>query len=388
MRRAGVPRIVLLPGDGIGPEVMAAATEVLAAVGTFDLAEHPIGADAIRAYGVPLADRTLAACAEADAVLLGAVGAGAVGAGAVGAGAGAAGSAGAGAPHDAPRPEQGVLDLRSGLGVYANLRPVRTMPGITHLSALRTDRAADVDLVVVRELTGGIYYGPRGDVRDMPGEGVPRPAGDGPARRAVFDTCVYSADEIERVARTAFELARERARPGRPPRVTSVDKANVLTTSRLWREVVQEVADRDFGDVVLDHLLVDTAAMLLVTDPGRFDVILTENMFGDILSDETAAIIGSLGCLASASLTGLGAGGGLFEPVHGSAPDIAGKGVANPVGMILSVALMLRFGLRMAEVANAVEAAVQNALAAGTRTPDLGGDATTTQMTNAIVKSL
>jgi 3-isopropylmalate dehydrogenase len=344
-------RIVLLPGDGVGPEVTAGAVEVLRAVGSFDLAEYPIGAAAIAASGEPLPPATLAACVAADAVLLGAVGTGAP------------------AQPGAPRPEQGVLDLRVGLGVYANIRPVRAFPALADASPLRPERIHGVDLLIVRELTGGLYFGRRG-----------RTAHD------AFDTCVYTAAEIERVSRVAFALAL-----GRGGRVTSVDKANVLDTSRLWREVVQGVAEREYPGVELEHMLVDTAAMRLVTEPRRFDVILTENMFGDILSDAAAAVGGSIGLLPSASLAAVpGPQGvpGLFEPVHGSAPDIAGRGLANPIGAILSAALLLRQSLGRAAEADAVERAVDRVFADGLRTTDLGGRLGGEEVARAVVARL
>ena len=273
----------------------------------------------------------LEACRASDAVLLGAVG----------------GPKWDTTDPDAPRPEQGLLGLRKGLGLYANLRPVQPSPSLVHASPLRPDRIEGTDLLVVRELTGGIYFGEKG-------------RRDGGA----FDTCEYSVAEIERIARVAFESAR--ARGAKKPRVTSVDKANVLETSRLWRETVEGVAP-EFADVELDHLLVDNAAMQLVSEPSRFDVILTENMFGDILSDESAMLTGSLGMLPSASL---GADGpGMYEPVHGSAPDIAGKGIANPLATFLSVAMMLRYGLDRAEDADRIEAAVERTLYRGLQDP-------------------
>ena len=354
----GAPRIVALPGDGIGPEIVAAARELLDAIGSFELEEHPIGGASIDALGTPLSDEVLAACAAADAVLLGAVG----------------GPKWDSTDPAAPRPEQGLLGLRKGLGLYANLRPVRPLPALIDSSPLRPERIRGTDLLVVRELTGGIYFGHkerRGDV----------------AR----DECVYSVGEIERIARIAFEAARRRAGEGGGGRVTSVDKANVLETSRLWRETVTGLAG-DYDDVELDHLLVDNAAMQLVSDPSRFDVIVTENMFGDILSDESAMLTGSLGMLPSASL---GDGGpGVFEPVHGSAPDIAGEGVANPLATFLSVAMLLRDGLGDAEAAERVEAAVEGALADGLRTADLHSGSAgqrrvgTTEMTAAVIAAL
>ncbi len=324
------PRVVLLAGDGIGPEIVAAARRVLDAVGDFEFTEHPIGGASIDEHGTALTDEVLDACRAADAVLLGAVG----------------GPRWESTEPGAPRPEQGLLGLRKGLGLYANLRPVRPSSALLGASPLREDRIRGTDLLVVRELTGGIYFGDSGRSGDR-----------------AHDTCEYSVAEIERIARVGFESAR--ARRGR---VTSVDKANVLETSRLWRETVERLA-ADYGDVELDHLLVDNAAMQLVADPARFDVILTENLFGDILSDESAMLTGSLGMLPSASL---GDGGpGVFEPVHGSAPDIAGEGKANPLATFLSAALMLRHGLDRTAEAEAIEDAVEAVLATGVRTPDL-----------------
>ena len=332
------PRIVLLPGDGIGPEIITAARRLLAALGEYELSEHLVGGASIDAHGEALTGDVLEACRSADAVLLGAVG----------------GPRWDTTDPEAPRPEQGLLGLRKGLGLYANLRPVRPSPALSAASPLREERILGTDLLIVRELTGGIYFGASG--RD--GE-------------EAFDTCTYSVAEIERIARTAFETARLRAEAsGRAPRVTSVDKANVLETSRLWRETVSRVRG-EFPEVGLSHLLVDNAAMQLVSRPTEFDVLLTENMFGDILSDEAAMLTGSLGVLPSASLGAEGPG--LFEPVHGSAPDIAGHGVANPLATFLSVAMMLRHGLRLEEPAAAVEDAVDAVLERGLRTPDLAG---------------
>ncbi len=330
------PRIVALPGDGIGPEIIAAARRLLGEIGEFDVTEAVMGGASIDEHGTALHDDVLEACRSSDAVLLGAVG---------------------GPKWDttdpaAPRPEQGLLGLRKGLGLYANLRPVRPSPALVHASPLRPERIDGTDLVVVRELTGGLYFGDRGREYDQ-----------------AHDTCVYTVAEIERIAQVAFDTARARGgKHGRGPRVTSVDKANVLETSRLWRETATKFG-ADNADVELDHILVDTAAMRLVSDPARFDVILTENMFGDILSDESAMLTGSLGMLPSASLGGDGPG--VFEPVHGSAPDIAGSGVANPLAMFLSVALMLRHGLDRGTDADRVEAAVEAVLERGLRTPDL-----------------
>jgi 3-isopropylmalate dehydrogenase len=338
-------RIVTLPGDGIGPEVMAPALELLGAVTTFDAEEHLFGGASIDADGIALTDTVLAAARSADAVLLGAVG---------------------GPKWDTtdpgkPRPEQGLLGLRKGLGLFANLRPVRALPALHAASPLREERIAGTDLLVVRELTGGIYFGAK-TRRDS----------------AASDLCEYSTAEIERIARVAFRAARRG--------VTSVDKANVLETSRLWREVVTRVRDVEFPSIELEHVLVDNAAMQLVSAPSRFDVILTENMFGDILSDEAAMITGSIGMLPSASLGA--AGPGVFEPVHGSAPDIAGQGIANPLAMFLSVAMLLRHGLHLEAQAAAVESAVDRALAGGLRTRDLGGEATTAQATAAVLAHL
>jgi 3-isopropylmalate dehydrogenase len=337
-------RIVTLPGDGIGPEIMAAAERVLARLGDFELDERLVGGASIDAHGTALTDEVLDACASADAVLLAAVG---------------------GPKWDTtepgkPRPEQGLLGLRKGLGLFANLRPVRPSPALLDASPLKRELIEDTDLLVVRELTGGIYFGDRGLDGDT-----------------AHDTCVYSEAEIERIARVGFELARRK--------VTSVDKANILETSRLWRKVVNRVAESE--DIQLEHMLVDNAAMQLVARPAQFDVILTENMFGDILSDEAAMLTGSLGMLPSASL-GDGSGPGLFEPVHGSAPDIVGTGTANPLAMFGSVALMLRHGLAMEDEAAALESAVDRALGDGLRTPDLGGDATTETATRAVVANL
>jgi len=293
-----------------------------------------VGGTSIDAHGVALTDEVLEACRASDAVLLGAVG----------------GPKWDTTDADAPRPEQGLLGLRRGLGLFANLRPVRPSAALVDSSPLRPERIAGTDLLVVRELTGGIYFGDRGRNAD-----------------GAHDTCEYSVAEVERIARVGFEAARNRA-AGRRPKVTSVDKANVLETSRLWRETVERIA-ADYADVELEHMLVDTAAMQLVSRPARFDVVLTENMFGDILSDESAMLTGSLGMLPSASLGGDGPG--LFEPVHGSAPDIAGQGIANPLATFLSVAMMLRHGVNGGADADAIERAVDDVLARGLRTPDL-----------------
>jgi 3-isopropylmalate dehydrogenase len=315
-----------------------------------------VGGSSIDEHGIALTDEVLDACREADAVLLGAVG----------------GPKWDTTDPNAPRPEQGLLGLRKGLGLYANLRPVRPSTALVDASPLRPDRIAGTDLLVVRELTGGIYFGASGRDGDR-----------------AHDDCEYTVQEIERIARVGFEAAQRRRGGGESPRVTSVDKANVLETSRLWRETVERVA-ADYSDVELDHMLVDNAAMQLVANPGRFDVILTENMFGDILSDESAMLTGSLGMLPSASL---GADGpGVFEPVHGSAPDIAGQGTANPLATFLSAAMMLRHGFGMEDRAGAIDAAVDAALERGLRTPDLagpgGGAVGTEEMTAAVIGEL
>jgi 3-isopropylmalate dehydrogenase len=338
-------QIVTLPGDGIGPEILASSLEVLRAVGDFQLESHPFGGASIDLHGTALTDETLAACRAADAVLLAAVG---------------------GPKWDttdpcAPRPEQGLLGLRKGLGLYANLRPVKPLPALYEASPLRRERIEGTDLLVVRELTGGIYFGEKTRTETY-----------------ASDVCAYSTEEIERIARTAFGAARTK--------VTSVDKANVLETSRLWREVVTRVHAREFPHIELEHLLVDNAAMQLVSAPRHFDTILTENMFGDILSDEAAMITGSIGMLPSASLGAEGPG--LFEPVHGSAPDITGRGIANPLAMFLSAAMMLRHGLGLESEATAVESAVERALSDGLRTPDLGGEVGTAEATRLVLEQL
>src|SRR4051795_2361175 len=313
-------RIVTLPGDGIGPEILAPTLQILDRLGDFSFEEHPFGGASIDAHGIALTDEVEAACKEADAVLLAAVG----------------GPKWDTTDPSKPRPEQGLLGLRKGLGLYANLRPVRPLPALYDASPLRREIIDGTDLLVVRELTGGIYFGDKTRTADT-----------------ATDLCSYSRQEIERIARVAFRSARSR--------VTSVDKANVLETSRLWREVVMDVHSREFPNVELQHVLVDNAAMMLVSSPRHFDVILTENMFGDILSDEAAMLTGSIGMLPSASLGEDGAPG-VFEPVHGSAPDIAGQGIANPLATILSAAMLLRHGLGREEPATAVESAVDRAL--------------------------
>jgi 3-isopropylmalate dehydrogenase len=345
-------RVATIPGDGVGPEVVAAARRVVDAAGerfgfAIEWSEHVVGGAAIDAFGVAIRDEDLAACGAADAILLGAVG-------------GPMWSD----PNAAVRPEQALFALRGGLGLYANLRPVSVQPTLVGASPLRPELLAGVDLVIVRELTGGIYFGERteaGDRTDVAADG-----------RTARDTMPYSATEIERIVRLAFDLARMRRGA-----VTSVDKANVLATSRLWRRVADEVA-ADYPDVRLTHQLVDSCAMLLVRRPADFDVIVTENLFGDILSDEAAVLAGSLGVLPSASLgerqTAHGTFG-LYEPIHGSAPDIAGRDVANPIGTILSAAMLLRTSLGRDDAAAAIETAVSTALADGWRTADLADPA-------------
>jgi 3-isopropylmalate dehydrogenase len=354
--------IVLLPGDGIGPEVTAAAREVLETVAkcfghTFFMPEFPIGGYAIDLCGNPLPDETLAACRQAEAVLLGAVG-----------------GPRWDNPQSAVRPEAGLLCLRKELDLFGNLRPVRPYPELIAASPLRPELLAGVDLLFVRELTSDVYFGqPRGR-RQVNGEWQ------------AVDTMAYTEGEIRRAARLAFRLAE-----GRCCKVTSIDKANVLECSRLWRQTVTEVA-REFPEVALEHLLVDAAAMHLLTRPASFDVLLTGNLFGDILTDEASVLTGSMGNLPSASLgdqlNRCGLPRGLYEPIHGSAPDIAGKGVANPVGTILSAAALLRYSLGLETEARAVEEAVQTAIAEGHRTRDLGGSESTREVMKAITANV
>jgi len=337
-------RIALIPGDGVGPEVIAGAVAVLEAAGRtfgfgFDWQELTVGGAGIDAYGTAIRPEDVEACRTADAVLLGAVG---------------------GPKWDDPdatvRPEQALFALRGGLGLFANLRPITVHPALIAASPLRPELLEGVDCLIVRELTSGLYFGKPSEPRQTP---------DG---RAAIDTLWYTEGEIRRIVTLAFELAR-----GRRRKVTQVDKANVLATSRLWRKVTDEV-HADFPDVALDHRLVDSAAMVLAKWPATFDVLVTENLFGDILSDEAAVISGSLGLLPSASLgTTLTPHGrhGLYEPIHGSAPDIAGRDVANPLGTILSAAMMLRWSLGQDAAAGAIEAAVRGALSDGVRTQDL-----------------
>lgn len=343
-------KITLLPGDGVGPEVTAIAREVLEAVGAqfgrrLAFETHLIGGAAIDATGDPLPQETLASCAASDAVLLGAVG-------------------GPKWDRASIRPEAGLLAIRKALGLFANLRPLRVHPALADWSPLKRDVIEDVDLIIFRELTGGAYYGDKRRTADQ-----------------ASDLCVYTVPEIERIARAAFAAARTRE-----GKVTSVDKANVMETSRLWRETVTRIGAEEFADVRLEHVLVDAMAMHLVRQPRAFDVILTENMFGDILSDEASMLAGSIGLAPSASLGA--AGPGLFEPVHGSAPDIAGKGLANPIGAVLSAAMLLRYGLGFTAEADAVESAVAAALAAGARSSDLGGVLSCEEVGDAIIKEV
>ncbi len=354
-------KIAVLPGDGIGTEIVAEAVKVLNALDLkFEMETAPVGGAADEAAGHPLPESTLKLAREADAILFGAVGDWKYD------------------KLDRPlRPEQAILGLRKALGLFANFRPAICYEQLTHASSLKPELVAGLDILIIRELTGDIYFGqPRGR----------RMAADGhfPGAEEAFDTMRYSRPEIERIARVAFEAARKRNK-----RVTSVDKANVLETFQLWKDVVTEV-HKDYSDVQLDHMYVDNAAMQLVKAPKAFDVIVTGNMFGDILSDEASMLTGSIGMLPSASLNDKKQG--LYEPSHGSAPDIAGKGVANPLATILSAAMMLRFSLGQAEAADRIEAAVKKVLAQGLRTPDIYSEGTTkvgtVQMGDAVVNAL
>ena len=342
-------KIVALAGDGIGPEIMEAGLEVLASISEktgfdYEIDRRPFGGAGIDVTGHPLPDETLKASREADAILLAAIG----------------------SPQydDAPvRPEQGLLALRKELNLYANIRPVKIFESLKHLSPLKPERITGVDFVVVRELTGGIYFG-----EHILEEKKARDIND------------YSYEEVERIIRKAFEIARSRRKI-----LTSIDKQNVLATSKLWRKVAEEVA-KDFPDVTLEHQLVDSAAMLMITNPAKFDVIVTENLFGDILSDESSVLSGTLGVMPSASHSEDSPS--LYEPIHGSAPDIAGQGIANPISMILSVAMMLRDSFGRYEDAERIEDAVEETLAAGILTRDIGGQASTREMTEAIIARL
>ena len=349
-------KITLLPGDGIGPEVVAEAVRVLDVIAskhghTFNFQERLMGGCSIDKYGQSITDETLADCKSADAVLLGAVG---------------------GPKWDDPnakdRPERGLLALRKGLDVFANLRPVTVHPALIDASPLKPEKLEGVDILVVRELTGGLYFG-QPKLREMQ---------DGKER--AVDTLEYFDYEIKRVVELAFALAK-----GRKKKVTSVDKANILESSRMWRQIASNVGTEN-PDIELEHVLVDTASMRLITGPAWMDVVVTENMFGDILTDEASVLAGSMGMLPSASLGE--AGVGLYEPIHGSAPDIAGKGIANPIGTILSTAMMLRHSLKLEDAASAVEKAVHQTVTDGARTVDLGGKLSTRQMADEIIKNL
>ena len=358
-------KITLLPGDGIGPEVVAEAVRVLDVVASkhshsLTFAERLMGGCSIDKYGSSLTDETLADCQSADAVLLGAVG---------------------GPKWDDPlakdRPERGLLALRKGLGVFANLRPVKVHPALIDSSPLKPEKLKGVDILVVRELTGGLYFGwPKGrDVKD--------------GRERAVDTLEYYDYEVKRVMELAFTLAK-----GRKKKVTSVDKANVLESSRLWRQIATKIG-KENPDVELEHVLVDTASMRLITGPAWMDVVVTENMFGDILTDEASVLAGSMGMLPSASLSESASGlpheasvMGLYEPIHGSAPDIAGKGIANPIGTILSAAMMLRHSFKLEVEAASIENAVDATITAGCRTADLGGTLSTRQMTDEIISRM
>lgn len=348
--------ITILPGDGIGPEVVAEAVRVLDVIAgkynhTFHFQERLMGGCSIDRYGSSLTDETLADCQASDSVLLGAVG---------------------GPKWDDPnasdRPERGLLALRKGLGVFANLRPVKVHPTLIDASPLKPEKLEGVDILVIRELTGGLYFG-QPKMREMTERG----------ERGV-DTLEYYDFEIRRIVELAFNLAK-----GRKKKVLSVDKANVLESSRLWRQIATQVG-KEHPDVTLEHQLVDSAAMKLITGPAWMDVVVTENMFGDILTDEASVLAGSMGMLPSASLSESGVG--LYEPIHGSAPDIAGKGIANPVGTILSAAMMLRYSLKLEGEAGCIEQAVNDAIMNGARTADLGGTLSTRQMADEVIKYL
>jgi 3-isopropylmalate dehydrogenase len=348
--------ITLLPGDGIGPEVVSEAARLLDVIASefdhsFNFTERLMGGCSIDQYGSSLTDETLAHCQSADAVLLGAVG---------------------GPKWDDPnakeRPERGLLALRKGLGVFANLRPVKVHPALIDASPLKPEKLKDVDILVLRELTGGLYFG------------QPKMRGMKDGKEYAVDTLEYYDYEIFRVMELAFKLAR-----GRKRKVTSVDKANVLESSRLWRQIATKIG-KENPDVELEHMLVDTASMRLITGPAWMDVVVTENMFGDILTDEASVLAGSMGMLPSASLSESSVG--LYEPIHGSAPDIAGKGIANPVGTILSSAMLLRHSLKLEVEAASIEKAVDRTITEGARTTDIGGKLTTRQMTDEIIKRI
>jgi 3-isopropylmalate dehydrogenase len=345
--------IALLSGDGIGPEVIAEARRVLDVVcgDRLSYEEAPVGGAAYKAEGHPLPERTLDLARRADAILFGAVG-----------------DPSCDSLERRLRPEQAILGLRKELGLFANLRPAKLYPELAAASALRPEVAERIDLVIIRELNGDVYFGEKG-MRTTPA-----------GRREGYDIMTYDEDQVARIAHVGFQTARARKN-----RLCSIDKANVLETSQLWRDVVIEVS-KDYPDVELSHMLVDNAAMQLVRDPGQFDVIVTGNLFGDILSDQASMCAGSIGMLPSASLDQNQKG--LYEPIHGSAPDIAGQGKANPLATILSAAMMLRYSLGMADEADQIEAAVAGALASGARTADIGGTTTTSQMGEAVLSSL
>jgi len=363
--------ICLLPGDGIGPEITAEAVKVLGAIGakhgvSWEFTEALLGGAAIDATGTALPDETLVVARAADAVLLAAIG----------------GPKWDTTDPDKPRPEQGLLGIRKALGLYANLRPVKIFDALRDASSLKPEFLVGVDMLIVRELTGGLYFGER--AREL---GVAGAATGGGVGMRAYDTMAYSEFEIERIARIAFEAARTRGN-----KVHSVDKANVLESSRLWREVVHRLHAAEFSDVELVDQLVDNSAMQLIRTPAQFDVMVTENMFGDILSDEASMLTGSLGMLASASL---GDGTALYEPSHGSAPDIAGQGIANPLAMLLSVELMLRHSFSMHQAADELAAAIEGVLAEGWRTRDIASADTpaeriigTEAMGDCVVRSL
>src|SRR5580658_3049754 len=351
-----MPKLLLLPGDGIGPEIMTEVRRVAERLANdLIIDERPFGGASLDAHGVPLTDETLATAKGSDAVLMGAVG----------------GAVGASPWENVPRnlrPEAGLLGLRKGMQVFANLRPAICFGALADASTLKREVVEGLDLMIVRELTGGVYFGePRG-VETLP---------DGQKR--AIDTQVYTTSEIERVARVAFRLAR-----GRRNKVTSCEKANVMETGALWREVVTELHAREFADVGLEHMLADNAAMQLVRNPGQFDVIVTDNLFGDVLSDEAAMLTGSLGMLPSASHSDAGKPG-LYEPIHGSAPDIAGKGIANPLAANLSFEMALRWSLGRPDLAGRLAAAVTAALDGGARTRDIGGQLSTKEVTDAVL---
>jgi 3-isopropylmalate dehydrogenase len=347
--------LLLLPGDGIGPEVTAQVRRVAGKIAPdLTLDERPFGGSSFDQLGSPLTDETLAAAKAAKAVLMGAVG----------------GPQWKDAPRD-KRPEAGLLGLRAGMGVFANLRPALCFQPLAGASSLKRELIEGLDFLIVRELTGGVYFGQPRFIEDLPGGG----------RRAV-DTQVYTTMEIERIARVAFELAR-----GRRNKVSSAEKSNVMETGLLWRQVVTDLHQREYADVELEHILADNAAMQIVKNPKQFDVMVTDNLFGDILSDAAAQLTGSLGMLPSAAL-GLPGTPGLYEPIHGSAPDIAGKGIANPLAAILSFEMALRWSLDRADLADKLFSAVNRALEKGARTPDLGGAMTTVQMADAVLAEL